>query len=360
MLGDLFLNGAILISFISLGNQFLKDRDINVEPSITAKILYGIVAGVLGCVLIVYSVKVYENVIIDFRVIGILLASILGGFTSSVVSGIIIGVFRLTYFGISTMSIIPCCTAILAGFLSSLIGYKCTSIKQKWTYSSLVCNLIICLSFILLLEDSTILARAILYYWIGTGMVSIIVFYYISYLLEFNRMYKKYKEESTKDFLTGLNNVREFDKDFNNIVSKLQGRDENLSIAFIDIDFFKKVNDTYGHAEGDAILKELAKVLLKSCRSFDIVSRIGGEEFSIMLLDCPLKQAMEIGEKIRLAVEKHDFTLLDNRKIKITISIGIATYPECTSDFHNLLKEADEALYKAKRMGRNRVVLCTS
>lgn len=126
----------------------------------------------------------------------------------------------------------------------------------------------------------------------------------------------------------------------------------------IDIDFFKKVNDTYGHAEGDAVLRELGKILLKSCRSYDIVSRNGGEEFTILLLDCPEIQALQIAERVRYSVETHPFIMTNETQINITVSIGVSSYPEATNKIEKLLELADETLYIAKRTGRNKV--CSS
>ena len=140
------------------------------------------------------------------------------------------------------------------------------------------------------------------------------------------KLLDRLEHESTIDFLTGLNNVRQYDNALNESFLNVINRKEHLSILIIDIDFFKKVNDTYGHLAGDAVLRQLGTVLSTSSRSFDIVSRIGGEEFSVILPDCPTKQSMEVAERLRLAVELHEFILPDETKINICISIGSATY----------------------------------
>jgi diguanylate cyclase len=104
-------------------------------------------------------------------------------------------------------------------------------------------------------------------------------------------------------------------------------------------------------------LKQLANILVENCRSFDTVSRNGGEEFSAILLDCPNSQALRIAERIRLNVNSAPFILSSSIKISITVSIGVASYPETTDDLEKLLESADIALYTAKRTGRNKV--CT-
>jgi diguanylate cyclase len=123
----------------------------------------------------------------------------------------------------------------------------------------------------------------------------------------------------------------------------------------IDIDFFKRVNDTYGHSAGDMVLKQLSGILISSCRSFDIVSRKGGEEFTVILLDCNYEHAFEIAERIRKNVEDYYFIIDDSKKVSITISIGVSSYPSRTDNSNELLHEADNALYSAKRNGRNQV-----
>lgn len=125
----------------------------------------------------------------------------------------------------------------------------------------------------------------------------------------------------------------------------------------IDIDFFKKVNDTYGHAAGDAVLKQLGEVLLRACRGVDFVARVGGEEFAIILPDCDGSQAVEIGERVRRGVEMHSFILPDEKMINITVSIGACCYPDSVEEIDEVKKRADDALYRAKHEGRNRVCL---
>lgn len=124
----------------------------------------------------------------------------------------------------------------------------------------------------------------------------------------------------------------------------------DVSMLLLDIDFFKKVNDTYGHEAGDKVLIYLTQILKSTVRLTDYVIRWGGEEFLIIMPGCATDQAVRIAEKIREKVE-----VSDNGICKVTISIGVASY--CGGDYHVAIKNADEALYKAKESGRNKVVL---
>jgi diguanylate cyclase (GGDEF)-like protein len=129
-----------------------------------------------------------------------------------------------------------------------------------------------------------------------------------------------------------------------------------LSIMMVDIDHFKQINDTYGHAAGDTILKQVAMIIRQTTRTTDIVCRVGGEEFLVI---CPSETAYEAAvcaERCRKAVAMHDFQLGQNA-VRITVSIGVcAKYAEF-KQFSELLSEADAALYEAKRCGRDKVVL---
>lgn len=139
-------------------------------------------------------------------------------------------------------------------------------------------------------------------------------------------------------------------------IEKADKKGESLSFILIDIDHFKQVNDTYGHQSGDEVLKQLSNVIWHCCRSVDIVSRNGGEEFSIILPACSKNQAGETAERIRSAVEFRKFILPDGSKINVTVSLGVSSYRETTENQQNLIEQADHCLYQAKATGRNKVV----
>jgi len=226
---------------------------------------------------------------------------------------------------------------------------------KKWTYATIYILITSSVALSILLQNRRDFYFIMIIYWISYGVVSAITYWYVRYCLAANKLFHKLQNESSKDFLTGLNNVRQFDFLLNNAINNCYKRGENLSLLMIDIDYFKKVNDTYGHVEGDIILRDLGELLYECCRSGDEVSRNGGEEFSVLLFDCPKSLALEIAERIRKNVEGHPFNLSIGEKISITVSIGVASYPETTKDIDKLVEEADTALYDAKRSGRNRV-----
>ena len=129
-----------------------------------------------------------------------------------------------------------------------------------------------------------------------------------------------------------------------------------LALLMLDIDHFKRINDRYGHAAGDAILRQLADVLRRVSRSGDLIFRYGGEEFAAVLTDADRKMAQAIGERIRAQVEANDF-VWENEHIPLTLSVGAAVASSATTDSAELIKAADAAMYQAKAAGRNRVVV---
>ncbi|OGW76150.1 MAG: hypothetical protein A2Z72_06440 [Omnitrophica bacterium RBG_13_46_9] len=129
-----------------------------------------------------------------------------------------------------------------------------------------------------------------------------------------------------------------------------------LSIIMVDLDYFKNCNDSFGHLAGDVVLKEVADILKKNVREIDLVGRFGGEEFCILLPEANKAGAYIVGERIRKAVQEHLIRAYDE-SIKITISMGISSFPEDSGEAEKLIEHADTALYEAKRKGRNTVCL---
>lgn len=161
----------------------------------------------------------------------------------------------------------------------------------------------------------------------------------------------KLNELATLDPLTQVFNRFQFDRVLSHSITLAERYGRSLSILLIDIDFFKKVNDSYGHLVGDEVLKTMARILSESIRKSDILARWGGEEFVILLPDSDLSSAIKIAEYLRQNVEKSDFLPVD----KVTCSIGVARWNEGESP-DQLLRRVDEKLYQAKEAGRNLVV----
>lgn len=164
-------------------------------------------------------------------------------------------------------------------------------------------------------------------------------------------------ERSSTDMMTHLKLKYFF---FNVLTDKLDSvlvSNGSLSVIMFDIDFFKRFNDTYGHACGDYVLQSVAKIIKSSIREQDMASRYGGEEFTVLLNNTGKEDAMTVADRIRCKVEQNDFNY-ENQHVKVTISIGVSTF---NSQFNPvtspklLVEQADQALYASKRNGRNRV-----
>ena len=357
MLKDLISNVALIVSFILLGGEVFKNNRLKLDAPLKTRVIAGVTAGILGCLLMIYGVRVAPETILDLRQFAIIVVAIHGGIVSSVITGIIMAIFRITYFGINPSSIIALFLIIAISLSCGLISQLKVGNKKKWIYMNIVSTICVIIAISIVLEDKIILIKSITYLVIMSFSTAVLTYYLSKHVVLSNTLLQKYKSESSKDFLTGLNNVRSFDIMLNRMLENTMAKDEDLSILMIDIDHFKKVNDTYGHSEGDAVLEKLGSILSNMCRSFDVVSRIGGEEFCILLPRCSSAKAIEVGERIRREVEKRSFKLTTGLEINITVSIGVVSYPETTRDVDILLEQADKALYASKRNGRNQVSL---
>ena len=163
-------------------------------------------------------------------------------------------------------------------------------------------------------------------------------------------------QQAIRDALTGLWNRNYFQNELRQCISLSSRHHRTFAVLMLDIDFFKKVNDTYGHNVGDHVLKTIATMLTHNMRHHDVVARLGGEEFIILLPEMALSDAMVVAERIRMAVEHCDFTPLGCQH-GITLSIGIGAFPTTGVEAQELVEAADAALYEAKASGRNRICL---
>ncbi len=173
---------------------------------------------------------------------------------------------------------------------------------------------------------------------------------------------QRIKEISYQDALTRTYNRRYFDLRIQDEIERCLRQDDVLSCMFVDIDFFKKVNDDYGHHIGDIVLSKVASIIKEQVRACDIAARYGGEEFVIALPSTDISLAAEIAERLRCAVNEQVYSFYD-KQLRVSISLGVASM--CSVNVSNdadgaakdLLQRADEALYRAKKNGRNKVVL---
>ncbi|MGI8543989.1 MAG: diguanylate cyclase [Aridibacter sp.] len=161
------------------------------------------------------------------------------------------------------------------------------------------------------------------------------------------------------DDLTGLLSSRSFFSELRRETTQASTENRPFCVFMMDMDFFKTVNDTYGHLTGSKNLEEVGNCITQTLRVGDVAARFGGEEFAAFLLDAELAQGLVAAERIRSIIEENDFTIIKQGKPadihKLTLSIGVASFPIDSTDPIELVEMADSALYKAKQLGRNRV-----
>jgi diguanylate cyclase (GGDEF)-like protein len=189
-----------------------------------------------------------------------------------------------------------------------------------------------------------------------TGTVEWLVFTIASYFrIRTARLITELRNLALTDPLTEIYNRRYLDLYMNKAISLSQKKEHAMTMMMLDIDHFKAINDTHGHNGGDMVLQKVAEVIKGIIRDSDVFVRTGGEEFIIILPDCPSDHGIKLAERIRKTIEGIEFVYKENR-IWVTISIGITEYIR-GQDLNEFKKRADQALYQAKKSGRNRVVV---
>jgi two-component system cell cycle response regulator len=163
-------------------------------------------------------------------------------------------------------------------------------------------------------------------------------------------------EMAVTDGLTGLHNRRYLERHLTTLVQQATARDKPLSVLVLDIDHFKAINDSYGHAVGDEVLREFSRRVRKTVRGIDLACRMGGEEFVIAMPDTDAALALVVAERLRHRIATERFSIPDsNENIDVTVSIGIASLHSSADTPDTLIKRADGAMYRAKKSGRNRI-----
>lgn len=170
------------------------------------------------------------------------------------------------------------------------------------------------------------------------------------------RLLKQLYESSTRDGLTGTYNRRHFDERLTAELAYAKRHGSELSMVMLDIDHFKKVNDTHGHVAGDAVIRHIANVAQQTLRGEDVLARYGGEEFAVLLRGIPVDGAVRVAERVRSTVQVLPIAF-QGKPIPVTLSAGCAALSECQQRTGAaLIEAADDRLYEAKRAGRNRVI----
>jgi diguanylate cyclase (GGDEF)-like protein len=169
------------------------------------------------------------------------------------------------------------------------------------------------------------------------------------------------EQESITDPLMGIYNRRYLERRLTSEVARASRYGMPLSVLLLDIDHFKRINDSYGHQVGDVVLAELAQLIVNTVRTTDIVTRYGGEEIMVIAPSTPLRTAANLAERLRKIIEHRPFDVPAklHRKLKalhITVSVGVACFGQNANDFQSLIQSTDEALYRAKKKGRNCVI----
>lgn len=188
---------------------------------------------------------------------------------------------------------------------------------------------------------------------IGESLLYWVIIITVSYFrLKYEKLLREVKQTSLVDPLTGVYNRRYFDSYLQ--LAMASNENKALVLNILDLDYFKRINDIYGHVCGDFALQHVSRLIKNSIRDTDVLSRIGGEEFSVIFLDTSIEEGKKICERIRDSVEKTEFRY-NNKLINLTISLGMSQY--AGENFYEFIDKADKALLTAKQSGKNQLVV---
>ncbi|WP_196427171.1 diguanylate cyclase [Paenibacillus woosongensis] len=355
MFESLFNNFTTLTTFLFFGNMIRTKYLLNSSLEERSKrIVLGVALGLFGVVLMYFTFPITDNVFADFRQLPILISVYLGGMTSGGIATLIISVYRMFLLhGVDHVSIFGGGLNAIVTLLFALLLLRIPRLSfSRWLTALALCIIASDLVYYCTLEGSD-RREAIVMFSIVFVFGGLFTFFMLRYMKQSGDSLRTMREAAYRDFLTGLYNARAFEILLQQKIESFSRYSIPFTLLLVDIDHFKQVNDTYGHAAGDAVLSQFADLLRDTFRPDDKIARKGGEEFVVLVDHCNRDEIAKIAERLRSNVEEQPFLLPQGLIIHLTISAGSATYPDIGEE--QLLDMADQALYKAKESGRNQV-----
>lgn len=258
---------------------------------------------------------------------------------------------EIEYFEVFTEGVIAICCLFLMFWIEHLNLQE----SRRIYWSLLISSSFLFIGHLLDALDELTIELSFLDFWEDIFMpVGFLLFLWANFLwITFYKQQVYLLDKLAKsDPLTGVLNRRAFTEKGNSIFDSSHSNDRQVSVIIIDIDYFKKINDTYGHQHGDQVLVELAANIKARLRKSDYLARIGGEEFAVLLYDTNVEEAALVAEKIRVSVENMQ-VVFNQRKVTCTVSLGVANTNITERGLKELIGKADKALYDAKANGRN-------
>ncbi|UXS75191.1 GGDEF domain-containing protein GdpS [Staphylococcus chromogenes] len=348
MIEAIIYNISVSIAGIYLFHrlQYAESRDFRFSKSYMSVLMT-----IVGLLLALQPVPI-EHYYIQLSFVPLLF---LGRYTNAFytfISALLIAI--VSYFVLSTTLTFAISLLIIAVIVSTIGPF----IKQNHIIAIQILNII---SIVILLVIAIIVPHfdtiEVLYLLPLSIVATLITALFYVDLHRFFTLIDRYDNENTIDYLTGLGNVKEFDRHLNALAQRADTKKQSLALLLIDIDGFKDVNDAHTHEAGDAILKQISNLLQNYVPPKHRIFRNGGEEFSIVIKNYSLDDCVKLAESIRKGVEKSNFHLPDKSVIKLSVSIGVGYL---TSDDYKsqrkVFKDADDMLHIAKNEGRNKVM----
>jgi diguanylate cyclase len=343
MLRALFLNACVLITLTYLLSLTYRRSPVSGEGGSLQRL---VAFNVMGTVLLFFPAQLAPGVVLDLRAVPVLLVTLEYGLLPGL--GIAASILSVRYLqggaGVLPAALALLSVTVLAGAARRWVSLRMEDLVGRLFYWAFLLLLPYPLTLLLLPNGEAVFMRLggplVLFNAVGLLVCASILVGRFQAL----RALQHLTRQAEVDALTGLANRRRFNAD-------LAQMGEQDALLLIDIDHFKHVNDTFGHAVGDEVLEEVARCLAEKVRTRDTVYRYGGEEFALILRRVESVRLVEVAERLRAAVEEHPLSMLGGGRV--TVSIGVA----CSTREPALLERADAALYAAKRAGRNRVCI---
>ncbi|WHY92966.1 diguanylate cyclase [Neobacillus cucumis] len=366
MLKDFVSNGAILIASFSTMGQLFKEKPLHLSSPLSVKFYWGLSFGILGNILMIYSIHINVTTIADLRHLAIVTAGAFGGLIPAMVASILIGIGRILFFGFNNTSILASAGVILTGLICGGIS----KFKYPPTLKALLMNLmglfIISIILFINIHDRGVLMNILAYHYVISLIGGFFSYHLLIFIAKSNEAEQHLREANSLlnqlsyiDGLTGISNRRYFDQTLEKEWANLSSTNSPLTLLMFDIDYFKKYNDTYGHLEGDRCLQSIANAIKNEIYIHPSYTfcRYGGEEFALILPFADQNDGIQMAEKIQKVIQTLSIPHISSKISDIvTLSIGISTmYPKTSLDREKIIQLADQSLYLSKTNGRNRI-----